>query len=435
MDMDNDTTGNIEDGNSAVLSSPLQERETRLIEELKALKSEVRALKKDLHRSECLRTAMKMKMRSLEHRECKFQLADVLNLDCTRILNANGDDNFGMLWNLSEKISVFKSIDEHLSRLNHARRKSDEHPIVTISETGRDTVSYPIWEHIKSTVGKAKDGICFDCDVIGHVGVNGENEIEISSGFAGVKGNLLWLNTGDISLTVRLVTGVESRLLLIRPGFGLCWGKRDKHTRVFLSCPLITESAFSKGDSEMCRGSAIFFGISSGIESLLDELNVENPSILYKQPNFQNQRNEVVKERNRRLGIEPINNRINSIRIAPMKGSELQPGMLAKKVDCFRDWITSTLLRAKLSSVHKGVSIVPSLEKPRDGDRFEVLWAEFKFEQESWDDQVMWDIRYLLMGSKLGRIPGFPAELEEIREKIYISRDGYSERDRRMVGF
>ena len=185
----------------------------------------------------------------------------------------------------------------------------------------------------------------------------------------------------------------------------------------------------------MCRGSAIFFGISSGIESWLDELNVENPSILYKQPNFQNQWNEFVKERNRRLGIEPINNRINSIRIAPMKGSELQPGMLAKKVDCFRDWITSTLLRAKLSSVHKGVSIVPSLEKPRDGDRFGILWAEFKFEEESWDDQVIWDIRYLLMGSKLGRIPWFPAELEEIRGKIFISRDGYSERDRRMAGF
>ena len=30
----------------------------------------------------------------------------------------------------------------------------------------------------------------------------------------------------------------------------------------------------------------------------------------------------------------------------------------------------------------------------------------------------MWDIRYLLMDSKLGKIPGFPAELKEIRGKV-----------------
>ena len=52
-----------------------------------------------------------------------------------------------------------------------------------------------------------------------------------------------------------------------------------------------------------------------------------------------------------------------------------------------------------------------------------------------WDDEVMWDIRYLLMGSKLDKIPGFPAGLNDIREKLYISRDGSSERDRRAGGY
>ena len=44
---------------------------------------------------------------------------------------------------------------------------------------------------------------------------------------------------------------------------------------------------------------------------------------------------------------------------------------------------------------------------------------------------MMCDIRYLLMGSKLDKLPGFPAELNDIREKLYITRDGISERGRR----
>ena len=35
------------------------------------------------------------------------------------------------------------------------------------------------------------------------------------------------------------------------------------------------------------------------------------------------------------------------------------------------------------------------------------------------------------MGSKMDRLPGFPSELGSAREKIYISRDGISERKRR----
>ena len=42
----------------------------------------------------------------------------------------------------------------------------------------------------------------------------------------------------------------------------------------------------------------------------------------------------------------------------------------------------------------------------------------------------MWDIRYLLMGSKLNKISGFPNDLNDVREKLYISRDGFSERER-----
>ena len=45
---------------------------------------------------------------------------------------------------------------------------------------------------------------------------------------------------------------------------------------------------------------------------------------------------------------------------------------------------------------------------------------------------MMWDIRYLLMGSKLNKISGFPNELSDVREKLYISRDGFSERERKF---
>ena len=67
-------------------------------------------------------------------------------------------------------------------------------------------------------------------------------------------------------------------------------------------------------------------------------------------------------------------------------------------------------------------------EKIQGGEPFDVPWVKFEFDDGMWDDEVMWDIRYLLMGSKLDKLWGFPLELKDIREKLYISRDGISER-------
>ena len=78
---------------------------------------------------------------------------------------------------------------------------------------------------MKGVVSSAREEICFDSDIIGQVAVNVETEIEITSGFGGVKGNLLWFNSGDNDLTMRIVRDNESRLILIKPGFGVCWGK------------------------------------------------------------------------------------------------------------------------------------------------------------------------------------------------------------------
>ena len=74
-------------------------------------------------------------------------------------------------------------------------------------------------------------------------------------------------------------------------------------------------------------------------------------------------------------------------------------------------------------------------ESPKLGEPFDVLLVKFHIDESLWDDEVMWDIRYLLMGLKLYKIPGFPSGLNNIREKLYISRDGSSEKDRRVGGF
>ena len=75
--------------------------------------------------------------------------------------------------------------------------------------------------------------------------------------------------------------------------------------------------------------------------------------------------------------------------------------------------------------------MVPARETPRIGKPFDVLWAKFELDENLWNDEAMWDIRYLLMASKLDKMPGFPDSLKDIREDLFISRDGISERKRR----
>ena len=74
------------------------------------------------------------------------------------------------------------------------------------------------------------------------------------------------------------------------------------------------------------------------------------------------------------------------------------------------------------------------MERPHVGNSFGVLRVKFDFDENMWDDEVMWDIRYLLMGSKLDKLPGFPTELRSVQDKLYISRDGVSELKRRVGG-
>ena len=49
-----------------------------------------------------------------------------------------------LIWNFSEKLSTYRSIDEHLSTLNQACRKSDKHSTVIISDTERELCHTPL---------------------------------------------------------------------------------------------------------------------------------------------------------------------------------------------------------------------------------------------------------------------------------------------------
>ena len=115
-----------------------------------------------------------------------------------------------------------------------------------------------------------------------------------------------------------------------------------------------------------------------------------------------------------------------------MRGCELPENFLSQKIDAVDKWVKSTLGQAKLVPTPFSFDVVKGIERPRDGDPFEILWVKFDFEDDMWHDEVMWDIRYLLMGSKMNKLPGFPSVLREVQQRIYISRDGISERARKL---
>ena len=119
-------------------------------------------------------------------------------------------------------------------------------------------------------------------------------------------------------------------------------------------------------------------------------------------------------DRERRLGIESKNNRRNHIRIAPMRGTKMPPNFLAGRINEVEKWIRNTLGCVKSAKMPKAFKVSARKEHPQVGDPFDVLWVNFEFNDEMWDDEVMWDIRYLLMGSKLDKLPGFPLGLFEI---------------------
>ena len=402
---------------------------------IRNLQEENHSLKLGLKKSEDLRKGMELRIAQMQKKSNIDLLTNILALDTTRAINDCMDQQMGLLWNLSSESDAMRVLDEYLGKLEHSSRCSGEQPLVILSERQLEMVSFPIDEEVKSSIWVMSKALHLKANMIGHMDISQE-EVEITAGFAGAKGNLIWFNTGDCDLLLRLKTGKETQSMIIEHGFGFCLGKKEKFTRVFLSSVNRTVDLFSEDEHVAKVPRAMFFGCDNGDnESWLGKLNNNILAAEYKNNDDSlNYRKAAIlneSERNKRLGITSINNKRNIIRIAPMRGSNIQPNVLAGKVVEVEKWIKDTLRCVKSRTLPNSFSVIPKKEHPLGGEPFDVLWAKFEFDEKVWDDEVMWDIRYLLMGSKLDKLPGFPTELYDIREKLYVTRDGISERGRK----
>ena len=127
-----------------------------------------------------------------------------------------------------------------------------------------------------------------------------------------------------------------------------------------------------------------------------------------------------------RLGVRRLNQGKKWIRIAPRWGFKFDPGELQSKILIFEEWIRNTLAEAPNGTFSPLLNVSVDTEKPKNGEPFEILKAKFT------DDKNLWDVKALLIGSKMKEIPGYPAELEKQRTHLHISRDAISERERRL---
>ena len=419
-------------------------REHLLSAEIEALKNEVQKLRTDLSKSESLCQTMKLSMErrkeletkpeSLPGMNAKILLRKVMEMSNTQVIQGKEDEQMGLLWNFENKGEVFGILDQYVDKLDHASRSRHEQPVAILSERQLEMVSYPIEGSIRKCADEISEALCVQTDFMGHVLVPKE-DIEITAGFAGTTGNLIWFNTGGCPLILKLKTGKDTQVLILDPGFGFCLGKRGKFTRVFLSSCDRASDKFVEDELPDGRSHAMFFGCSRGDqESWLGALDAEVQAIEFSQDLVsRSERKEIEdNDRNVRLGIDFKNHRWNQIRIAPMRGSNLGENVLSGKIKEVEKWIRETLRCVKSSYLPRAFSVYPASECPRGGEPFDVLWAKFDFDDGLEDDEVMWDIRYLLMGSKMEKLPGFPIELADIREKLFVTRDGFSERGRRV---
>ena len=84
-------------------------------------------------------------------------------------------------------------------------------------------------------------------NIVGHIVVP-QKRVEVTSGFAGINGNLLWVNSGGSDLILNIETDEDTKSILLKPGFGFCFGKRDRYARVFLSSLDCSDDLFSQSD-------------------------------------------------------------------------------------------------------------------------------------------------------------------------------------------
>ena len=196
---------------------------------------------------------------------------------------------------------------------------------------------------------------------------------------------------------------------------------------MFLSSVTRYIDLFDEGGEVPLRAHATFFGCDECDQnSWVEALNADVQATEYMVGGFKHQGRACpmgTSERSYRLGIDLRNNKRDQIRIAPMRDSDIEPDLLSNSIKEVEKWIRNALGQARSGGLPRSFQVVSEKEKPKDGEPFDVLWAKFDFDDDMWDDEIMWDIRFLLMGSKLQKLRGFPLELNHIRDKlIYIER-------------
>ena len=235
-----------------------------MLAEIECLRAEIKDLRSNLDISEGLRKEMAMKIKRFQEAGGKWdKLSKVMKLDSNLSIKCDDDHDIGLLWNLSNMTDCFKVIDRELATLNHASRGGCEHPMVIMSKNHLEIGSFPLVEDVESKLSDINKAFHVDTNMVGHVVVP-QREVDTSAGFAGVKGNLIWFNSGETDLMFRLVGDKVTKSIVLEPGFGFCVGKRDRYIRVLLSSFVRASDKFQGPEVNSFISHALFFGSDAG---------------------------------------------------------------------------------------------------------------------------------------------------------------------------
>ena len=105
----------------------------QLLDLVQNLKEEIKSLKVGLKKSEDLRKGMGLRMAQMQDKENLDSLTNVMALGATRSINDRKGQQMGLLWNLSSEGETLGMLDDHMGKLEHSCRCSNEHPIAILS--------------------------------------------------------------------------------------------------------------------------------------------------------------------------------------------------------------------------------------------------------------------------------------------------------------
>ena len=217
----------------------------QLLNLVQNLKEEITTLKIGLRKSESSRANMKLRIANMQEKDHSNMLSNVLALDSTRTIKNKDGQKMGLLWNMTKECETLRVLNDYLEKREHSSRCPGDQSLVILSERQLEMVSFPMDEQIKSSLKVMNKSLHAQTNMIGHLIVSQE-EIDVTAGFAGTEGNLIWFNTGGCALLLRLKIGKETQSIILEQGFGFCLGKREKLTRVCISSFCRTANIFDK---------------------------------------------------------------------------------------------------------------------------------------------------------------------------------------------